>query len=500
METQSLLDNVLNEGSIVIVSEELKVKLIEYIDKLYAINMKNMYDHSPDFFSQLKTNDLLNKYYKKFIILCCLIDFPNIDEEHEQQFVTWRQLHNDSNVKVLLQGPKSNSKMKFDFVKYYNNMIKPTIETMDGYRERTLLESNLQALFKLEELTNTIQSTVSRLPHYTNGYQLFIDTAKITRKMIIDGNYMIDCSQMDFGEPNIGTPLARIKKLEYLFNTFSCLRLDMKVWKDLYSTPLDVFKHCFVVFDGISVFERTIYNTDITHFKIGGKFVKNGDWFVFVPDFNKVVYKCTDKNDIRMNDVNRFRIYIVGDDKSIKLKNDIKMIVKDVYNQLIPSDNGYYEIYVNSANTHDIYYFDSFSNTLSGQSLDYDYKFSKQVSPEKINKKFLDEVELRVKLDTGEYDVIRESGNSDHSLFAQLIDKRIDITNSVPTKIMTFGNGRLAVKLDSNYSTFIAKDCLFMRSHVNDIYYVYSRSPPIFKQGDELFRDGKEIEMMMKFD
>lgn len=372
-EIKELLQNILKEGKILIQSEVLIDNISEYTERIYKTNIKNIYKNSPAFFQTLKTNDVLEKYYKKFIILCSLLDYPNVDPS-ETFFIEWRRIHCDMNVKSFLIGPQTNSKMKFDYIKYFNSVISPQIETIDGYHQISILQNLIKEISNGSELLKNIENSFERFPKDANGYQLFIDTSRINRKMKIENDFVFDCSEVQIGEPskNFGNG-TNIKKIEFLFNTFSCLQIKLRVWKNLYEIPLDYLKHCFLVFDGVNVFERTIYNSDSDYLRIGGRFVLNGDWFEFVPDFSKTIFRTSDQDEFKLNDVNRFRIYLRNDSEngSLKIKSERTIQIGKVFNYLSRSN-----IKTGFINVSDRFLFDTFSRTL--QELD----------PTKINSSF----------------------------------------------------------------------------------------------------------------
>lgn len=369
-ESKELLDNILKEGHITILSEELKISISEYFDKMYAINMKNLYDNSPTFFAELKKNDVIGKYYKKFILLCSLLDFSKVDLS-ETFFRQWQQAHHDENVRVFLEGPKTNSKMKFDFIKYYNSVISPSIDSPMEYHQNNILKNHSNLLLDINSSALSIRDVVERLPRETDAYEVFIDTSKITRKFILEGNFMIDCGEIDIGEVQSGLSMIPIKKFEYLFNNFNRLSLKMRVHKNLYKRPLDSFKRCFIVFDGVNVFTRTSYNEPSDYFRIGGRFVSKGDWYEFVNDFENVIFRTSPSNDFKMSDVNRFRIYILGDSQKIELKNSRTIRIEKIFNRI--SENVAKNGFVNVSDT---FLFDTFNNTLS------------DIDPRRINRDF----------------------------------------------------------------------------------------------------------------
>ena len=369
-ESKELLDNILKEGHITILSEELKISISEYFDKMYAINMKNLYDNSPTFFAELKKNDVVGKYYKKFILLCSLLDFSKVDLS-ETFFRQWQQAHHDENVRVFLEGPKTNSKMKFDFIKYYNSVISPSIDSPTEYHQNNILKNHSNLLLDINSSALSIRDVVERLPRETDAYEVFIDTSKITHKFILEGNFMIDCGEIDIGEVQSGLSMIPIKKFEYLFNNFNRLSLKMRVHKNLYKRPLDSFKRCFVVFDGVNVFTRTSYNEPSDYFRIGGRFVSKGDWYEFVNDFENVIFRTSSSNDFKMSDVNRFRIYILGDSQKIELKNSRTIRIEKIFNRI--SENVAKNGFVNVSDT---FLFDTFNNTLS------------DIDPRRINRDF----------------------------------------------------------------------------------------------------------------
>lgn len=369
-ESKELLDNILKEGHITILSEELKINIAEYFDKIYTINMKNLYDNSPTFFSELKKNDVVGKYYKKFILLCSLLDFSKVDSS-ETFFRQWQQTHHDENVRVFLEGPKTNSKMKFDFIKYYNSVISPSIDSPTEYHQNNILKNHSNLLLDINASTLSLKDIIERLPRKTDAYEVFIDTSKITRKYVIEGHFMIDCGEIDIGEVQSGFSMIPIKKFEYLFNNFNRMSLKMRVHKNLYKRPLDSFKRCFIVFDGVNVFTRTSYNEPSDYFRIGGRFISKGDWYEFISDFKNVIFKTSPNDDFKMSDVNRFRIFITGDSQKIELKNSRTIHIEKVFNRI--SENVAKNGFVNVSDT---FLFDTFNNTLS------------DINPSRINRDF----------------------------------------------------------------------------------------------------------------
>ena len=510
------------------------------------INMKNLYDNSPSFFKELKTNELVGKYYAKFLILLSLLDFP-LKNEDENFLREWKDLHYDPNVKVLLQGPKINTKMKFDFIKYYNSVISPKIETIDGYHQTNLMRNSVHLIKGLQVLGKDIEKIVDRIPRLTNGYQIFIDTSKIKRKMVIDNNYIIDFSNIDFGEPNLGISLSNIKKIEFLFNFFSNLEVKLRVFKDVFKYPLSIFKHCFLVFDGINTFDRTIYNSDIDFLKIGGKFIEKGEWFEFIPDFHHVIFRRSDS--FKMNDVNRFRIFLLGDNESIPLKTDPKLKILETFNNKVQSKNGFFDL-------SNGFYYDSFSKTLQSKQINENEFFWKsqtvkfEFEPKNLTTEYLStltalkEIEERSELD---YEWVSDSevriGSETHQtpfwfegfffkspktvfepiefekddgkLYRQLffsmtsllkyikepfeLSQRIRVVPSITirdsVRMNVFGNGTFAVRIENAPSVFFSNGSLFMRSNEKDIYYVYGKEP----ESSEIFRDDREIELSLNF-
>ena len=416
---KELLETVLKEGKITILSDELKIKISDYFKRIFDINIKNIYKNAPSFFQELKTNDVLSKYYKKFIILCCLLDYPNVDSS-EEFFINWKKLHSDDNIKAFLQGPLVNSKMKFDFIKYYNSIINPYIESIEGYHQISLLQNQSKILEKINNDIKSLEKSLDRFPKEANGYQIYIDTSKIDRKLIIDDNFIIDCSNIDFGIPSIEHFQTSIKKIEYLFNNFTRLKIKLRVYKNLYKQSLDSFKHCFLVFDGVNVFERTIYNIESDYLRIGGKFVLKDDWMEFIPDFKRVIYRNSDKNEFKMNDINRFRIYIIADNQKLSLKSNRTIHINKIYNQkaLEQINNGF----INISNK---YVFCSYSNTVQpinnndilipndydsiyfwkDNNKSYPLKFSKKFNINKLNDDFIKSIINNCKIIINEFSI-----------------------------------------------------------------------------------------------
>ena len=96
----------------------------------------------------------------------------------------------------------------------------------------------------------------------------------------------------------------------------------------------------------MNLFERTIYNDNLEYFRIGGVFKRDGDWFVFNSDFKNILFKTISENDFKMSDVNRFRIYILGDDnKKLPLRTSNTFKIGKIYNKIQNDElkNGYVE-------------------------------------------------------------------------------------------------------------------------------------------------------------
>lgn len=410
--TKELLETILKEGKITILSDELKIRISEYSDRILNINLKNIYNNSPSFFQELKTNDILSKYYKKFIILCCLLDYSDVDSS-EEFFINWRKLHQDDNIKAFLQGPLVNSKMKFDYIKYYNSIINPSIESIEGYHQISLLQNHSKILEKINSDIKSLECSLERFPKNANGYQIFIDTSKINRKSVINDNFIIDLSNIDFGIPSIEHFQSSIKKIEYLFNNFTRLKTKLRVYKNLYKQSLDTFKHCFIIFDGINVFDRTIYTLESDYLRVGGRFVLKNDWFEFIPDFKRVIFRNSNQKEFKMNDVNRFRIYIISDDSKLSLKSNRTIKINKIYNEksLTQINNGFINISnrfvyctytntlqeinekrINKKDNDDIYYWKEFSDVFNRdsnrESLGYSNDDRNQSSNVRFNKAF----------------------------------------------------------------------------------------------------------------
>lgn len=594
-ESKELLKNILIEGNIIIMSEVLINNISEYSLKLYQSNIKNVYKNSPIFYEQLKTNEVVEKYYKKFIILCSLLDYPDIDEK-ETFLIEWRRIHYDNNIKTLLIGPQTNSKMKFDFVKYYNSVISPHIETIDGYHQISILQNQSKEIIKINELIRTIDNTLTRIPQKATGYQLFIDTSKINRKILINDNFMIDCSQIEIGEPSLGNSMTTIKKIEYLFNNFTRLKIKLRIWKELYETQLDSLKHCFLVFDGINVFERTIYNSESDYLRIGGRFVLKGDWYEFITDFKETIFRTSTNNEFKLNDVNRFRIYIINDEtskdneKSLKIKSNRIIHLGKVYNYLNEESvrNGF-------INISDRFLFDTFTNIIQEldknkinndfnniyywkeylsednseddeKDLNKDYKtypiqLPKDIKITQLSEWFIRRIvhniliiidsfsevpeytfengiltieneiksipcfyngflfkfvinELKViKPEEFEHEGIRyrrlifSNRDYDYDLIdrididgIKLVQSNDKVPKNINQKINTFGNGRVAVEINDNDSIIFTDYCLFIRSDIKNIYYIYNCDDikNLLKQ-KEIQKSSKEMELSLTF-
>lgn len=551
-----LLNDILKEGHIMIRKDELKLKISDYARKLIKTNKTNLYTNSPKFYQQLATDDLVHKYYIKFLILCVLIDY-SVEDTDEIEFIEWQRMHRDSNIKAFLAGPSTNSTFKLDFIKYYNSIINPKIEDITGYHQTNIMQEQSKLLIQLASTNNNISEYTMRLPQITNGYQLFIDTSRISSKLVIDGNYIVDFSNVNIGEPDLKMPMTNAKKIEYIFNKYTCLTTRLRVWKGLYKYPLDMFKRIFIIFDGISTFDSTIYNVDIDYLKIGGRFKLIGDWFEFIPDFEHTVYRNTSNTVIRMNDVNRFRIYLLGDYKSIPLKHPRTVKITKIYNK-VPTKHGY-------INISDKFVFDTFTNTLQsiiapGNSSSYFWKFNGQYSPikftnvqlNKLTEEYLMSIVGNIVVEIDDFSVQPDYEYVDGKLFIdgneldtpcyvngylfkdgivyppdefeqngtkyrhlRYSNDYFDTINTIPftgislgsafnynldlaDRIDTYGNGQLAVQIDGMHeSVFMANSILFMRAMDRNIYYCYGHNEIDI---GEYVKDGKEMELSMKFE
>ena len=362
-----LYDKMMNDARNVFPrNRDLKVKVNDYYSQMIRINLNNIYDNAPRFFTdnfmpRAGVNNAAFEAYQVYIYLLCFIYYtdnhrnePEIRElDNIETILNWIATRRDPSIGYIISGPVSNSNMSNnDFRAHYKTLISPSnnMNEIVSYNQLSTTQTISTDLYNLLNFIQNAPNVFIKTPDEARKYNINIDSSKdVLVKIDNENNLVFDCNNVNLGDTteqnklakyddldtvitnNIVNSVINTKKMAELFHNYSRIKiLELIFSPDTYITSLDVFRKVFVVFKGVSCSERNIYNTIPTNFlKIGGSFKKTNRGYEFVQDVDAITYKSV------LADVKSFEIYLTTDPSSQN------QIIPNEYALLFTKDNVY---------------------------------------------------------------------------------------------------------------------------------------------------------------
>jgi len=363
-EPKSLYDKIISDSRGRLPKNEILMSIFEeqYINKLQN-NLENVREYSPafiqtEFFTQ---NGMPNNsnftYYQYYMFLIIFINFviTNYDGidfmklDKIETIYNWCVKKNSDDYEFIINGPNDAVNYNPDYINLYNSIISlsnsPT--SIIEYQQSNLMQQTAYNTHQINDTITRRNNAYDKLSDEARKYNIIVDSARgVIVSSDTKNNLLFNCGFVDLGDPteqdktaryedidtiitsNIVNSKINTKKLEEIFNKYSRVKIiELVITSETFITSLDVFPKLFLVFNGISCSERTVYNTFAgDDFKIGGSFVKTSRGYEFKPDVEAVTYRRT------RTKVEKFELYITnnpGFDNDIVPNEYILRFTKD---------------------------------------------------------------------------------------------------------------------------------------------------------------------------
>lgn len=282
-----------------------------FIEKKYdtklQINLKNIYDNSPSYYSKITSSQEVFKLYQLWFLTIVIID--NATETDLEGFnckndiLKWTKSRKDPNIPYFIVGPLRNQAVKNDFISHYRNIMdsQNSIQDISQYLQLTSLQSlNIESSNILDAI-HSRPNAYDKLPDTAKSFIVNISSSD-SDVSIIDGMTMFDCSKIDLKDitevniiprfkdlqnvsvSKIVSSKIPIKKFEMLFNTYSRIFIkNLELEHNIFQIDIRYCKNAFVVFKGIYANERNVYSGDsIDSLAIEGHFEFNNERNVYM--------------------------------------------------------------------------------------------------------------------------------------------------------------------------------------------------------------------------
>lgn len=372
-EPDLLYERIMNDArNVVPRNRELKLLVTEFYERMLYINLNNIYNFAPRFFTdnfmpKSGVNNAAFESYQAYLYLLCFINY--VDEHRADPDVVrmdnidiiadWVSVRRDPNIPFIIRGPSTNSDMSgSDFRAHYKSLISPSNNVSDilQYNQLSTMQTVGSDLFKMFAFMQANPNVFIKTPDEARKYNVNIDSSEGVLVNIDSSNNLIfDCSYVNLGDTiersgqvryndlesaspdaEIGS-VINIRKLANLFHNYSRIRIvELVIAPDTFISSLDSFRKVFVVFRGVNCSERNVYNNiSLTDLKFGGSFLRTNRGYEFKQDVDVITYKSA------LADVKNFEIYITSDpggiNKIIPNEYILKCSKNDVYQHPVTS-------------------------------------------------------------------------------------------------------------------------------------------------------------------
>lgn len=360
---------VVEESHILIYSERICELLSSYYKENIRLNLNNLYSNAPKFFSEQflgnrKTASF--EIYQKYIFVISLIIYinkyyntpdirtlPNIDITIE-----WCRIRRDPNLEYILSGPTQNQNINIDYKTHYQDIMSQS-NTPQNISDYSITSTTKIISNDVLNISNHIQAqpnTYHKNPDIARNYKINITSPNNVRTYLDDTQLVFDLSNVNLGDTtetgtvdqsrigyneitteitnNKVNPIVSSGKLEEIFHNYTTLRINkLKVHVSNYKTDLTAFSQLYVIIRGVNADTRGPYNTFNTLCMFSGRFIREGLWYVFLPDVQGWSYRPMSVN------VNKFELLITTDpdNKNLLIPNQpyIQTSYNNIFNKLI---------------------------------------------------------------------------------------------------------------------------------------------------------------------
>lgn len=286
-------------------------------------NLTSIYDNSAKYFMKIVENVNSIVSYEKFIFLLTYIvyvyghreDLRGRLENDAVPIIDWVTRRYTSDLRQILNGPKSNIALAYDYELLYRILMDNSIiasHDIVSYKHTTRLDEIFSHLSTVESDARQRPNSYSKVVDEARQYT--IQATEVIDLKMIDRVLYFDLSRLSIGEVNLDKKVNNVDKLEVtlsrgingsshvvpaqfelLMRQFSILQLrEFTFPTRLFKSKLDDGRIRYLVFPGVTTEQRTIHDLKSRGaLRIGGRFVRIYDRepiYRFLPIVDKFSY------------------------------------------------------------------------------------------------------------------------------------------------------------------------------------------------------------------
>lgn len=298
----------------------LMVELNQVFEKNILINVYNLLQYSPKFY----TENILNKQrfitYQAFIYLITMIIY--ISKRHNDEsfleksplmpnVVSWCIARNLPDLEYLIIGPVINTNYNINYVALYKSLISNSnssfenSDDLSAYLQLMSIKKIENYMYEKLEFDKNYPNSYNKIQNRAESYTIYYDTNYgCIPEEDHNGNLVINCQYVEIGDTsksNINLkyrdmtvsekmieidPKTSANKLTALMTKYGSFKIQkFLINSNVYQTSLDAFEQLYVVFPNIYSITRNNYYYNNGTLQISGKFKLNeNNWYEFIPD------------------------------------------------------------------------------------------------------------------------------------------------------------------------------------------------------------------------
>lgn len=349
IDTDKLYDQLIKDISVLPYDNTIKDYVNGKYDQLFKQNLNAIYTSAAGAFKALFDDKALYEIYQLRFYLLVLINCVNNNSDelstskNISKYVEWVRPRLDPNIPYYIAGPKDNQEFNvISSEQHYKTLINPTtsLSAINDYLQLSTQQTISDNTIRLYDFLRAMPNVFTKNPNEQCKYLLSIDSANdVLVNIDNDNNLVFNCANVKIGDVddtgsasriddivvNTGTvnelTNSTLRALRELFNAYGRIKVkELVIKENTYISSLTAFDRCFLIFEGITCSERSVYNNaSAAYFMIGGHFTKTSRGYEFIQDSDAITYKPS------RVDIKHFKLYIAAFDgagKNLIIPND----------------------------------------------------------------------------------------------------------------------------------------------------------------------------------
>lgn len=377
--TETLYESIITSARVLPKIKIFEEKISNSFEQVLFKNLSNLKNFSPSFYVkniEQKENFIV---YQVFIYLIHMIVYVDCNKKNEEfqlshpqilNVIEWCSLRYFNDMEYILIGPKTSTNYQLDYKSLYKTLISPINEVENQniiqYFKLTNSKEQLKILNSIKEIFSTRDNSFEKIFNESKSYQIqFSEKNGITYEVDDKNNLIFNCQEVEIGDVTSETlnlkynsllgeeKLLHVNsknsanKLNELMSNYDTIKIiQLKIGKNIFSTPLNSFDELYLVFPNINLVTRSNQIHSNGSLQINGHFVLNDqEMYEFVPDKkNGINFKRTTAN------VKKIDFYITDKPNQNSMINfydpNIIVDVRQIFNVPIKIGNENNENYI----------------------------------------------------------------------------------------------------------------------------------------------------------